>query len=532
MPRTRPIVSSCLAVAGLFSLAVAQSPTAAPARAKEPFLRLRIDGKEQLAANPQLRGTWRALTAALREVAGDEMDHALAAVTANWSTIELPLELYAVAESSERFTVGLLAAKGTQSLQAHLAELALPAAQPVEIDGAQWSQQALGGPVYLLEGETAERHLVLLHQQPGDAGGAVRAFLAGVAQTSPGTQRLQRNLRGSGCELVLNVEVLLPLLPAAARQGLGILKTMVGPKFAGIAARIEPGAEHLTVDTWVDIAPGKGMLGNLLPAEGSGSSLLGWVPETSREFVNVCLAIDGITELLRFAGGFGAPLDPAQWGEEFAALEGTDVISLLDEHLTGEVQMLMVPTEAKDALDPDAEVPIAVLLGSPDGKKALARVRALFGQLMGGDADGLFVAAPAIGPGVATLTIDGEQQVHVFAHDAFFAVAGADDASTDILRQMVATGGKSKLPQQFSTRATGDFASARLVGAMLQHQLSNIQGQVMMRDLSGRGATLRGMRSGLQAAVDAIAAEFAGDRGLAAVRIFVEDQVLRIQQVW
>lgn len=495
-------------------------------RAREPFLRLCIDSKDQLAANPQLGILWRALRSAVAEHAEPQVAAVLADGEQLWSQLQFPLELFAILESADRFTVGLFTPTASSDLLPPLQRMGLPGtSKTVAAGGASFAVLDMHRQGTLIEGETDGRHLLLFDSTVTDPIASVRRFTTAIQPTSPGTRRLQRNLDGAGIALSLNLEVLLGGYPQKARGELGIIKTILGPRFAGMAVRLLPQPDHLVIDWFVDIVPGQGLLGGLLPRDEEGTGLLGWVPEDSEEFFSLRLSTKGIVEVLRFAAGFGVSMDPGDWGEAFERLRGTDIPGLLEQHLNGEVLGLTVPTAAEDALDTEAPIPMVMLLGTADGKQALQEFRQLLDQYDGGFD---LAADAAFGDDVYTLKVAGEVLCRVAVRQGFLAFADTDEKSVAMLRSMLATEGKAGLPAIYRGRMqpqqTGTMPM--LVGA--SHLLSNIQGFLIARELTDRSAPMQM----LQAAVALIQREFPGERGMQATRVVADKQGLWVRNVW
>lgn len=506
-------------------LVTLQSPFAvaqAPEKLREPFLRLRIDDRQALADNRQLAALWRSMRQVIDEE-GEGTTKAADRLAALWNELPTPLELFVIAEDSERLVFGLTMPPATKNLGDALRELGVVGPPPLVIAGEDGTTLSVDRDRALAEGEAGGRHVVIF-----DTSGVapeLDAFLAATERSSPGTRRLQRTLTGKGTEVLVNTEQLLAAAPDEMRGSFAGLKMLLGARFAGFTLRLEGTAERLVTEFCTDLVPGQGVLGSLLPKDPSAQRLTGWLPADAEEFFNVRVAIEGVAAVLQLAATFGGlPLDPAAWGEEFAGLAGTDVPALLAEHFTGEVQILSVPTKAEEVLDAEAQVPMVMMFGTPDGAKGLAALRDVLGKL----GEFTLTPEPEFGKHVHELSIADESWCRIVAHPTFLAFAGVDETSTALLRAALATGGTAPLPARYRERL-GDAADPLPMMLGVQHLFSGLQGQTMMRELAGRPSRAERV---LPRLVEVFAADFGGELGLAGLRVDAGNDGLRVRQVW
>jgi hypothetical protein len=489
---------------------------------REPFLRLRIDNRDALAANRHLAAAWRCVG----KVVDEESETAAATadrIAVLWNGLPMPLELFVTLEK-QRVVWGLLAPSGAKDIGDALRELGVVPPRVPQLAGEDEATARARGSYGMFEGDVRGRHVVMYDS--ARATPDVDQLFAAIERTGPGTRRLQRTWTGKGLEVLINTDVLAAALPDEMRPALGGLKMVLGPRFSGVLLRADATADRLTTELHTDLVPGQGILGAVLPKAMPAQRLAGWIPADALEFFNLYIAIEGVATVLQVASTFGGlPLDPAEWGEGFETLAGTDIAGLLADNLSGEVQMLMKPTTAAEALDVDAEVPGVFMFGTPDGAKAFGALREVLDKW--GEDVFTLTPAPDFGEHVHELSVADEKLCRIVAHPTFLAFAGTDETSTSMLRKTLATKGEAKPPAALRERLGDAERLPMLIG--LQHMLSNVQGQVFMRDMLGR--PMPGMDV-LARIVDVVAAEFTGDLGITAYQFDASADGLRIRQVW
>lgn len=496
----------------------------------EPFLRLRIASREELAGNRQMRQIWGLIEQLVQDRADDAAKQHMADFQAVWQQLRFPLELSVIAAPEAGapdqfgFAAGLRSGNGSPSLFDALAELVPgPGTSRLELEGKELLVRQLDARTRVFETELADGRWLFFSAMSRAPQVLVPSIVSATTKFGAKTERLRSQLRGEGIEVLFSIERLLAAAPPQMRSGLTLIKTLAGSRFTGVVGRITLQADHVVGDTYFDLGRGQGALGALLPAEDQRSTLLGWVPADSREFLNVRLAMKGVVGGLRLAKTFGAPLDPVDWGAGFEALAGVDVVDLLNDHLNGEVQLLSVPTLPNEVLDPDAPTAMVMMFGSDDAAAAVREVRGLLAKFEGFE----LVDLPKYGASAFGVKIAGELGSFVLAVPGALWLGPADERTLALLDAALATQGKGPQPGvalKYLQLAPDD--APMLISR--SNLLSEIQGRIFMREMGGMAVP--GQEA--QWLVDALAKQFPGQLAIMSSAVRIDADGVRVRTVW
>jgi hypothetical protein len=182
-----------------------------------------------------------------------------------------------------------------------------------------------------------------------------------------------------------------------------------------------------------------------------------------------------------------APIDPVHWGENWSwfadALGTNDLSEIVARYWTGDFAYMTTMRTVKDVFDPNASRPYVALLGNPKPQDAIDWLQRMCQEY---DDLGMRLVSKPVSPGVFEFSMGAKLVARLAPGQGFLAVAGGDEASRLLLRDVLETRGQAKPPAILAKRLGPEKSKRPRCLTFVTHVVNQLDFQLQISRAAGQ----------------------------------------------